>query len=62
MVRSDKDDRMRSIITTDGVYFVKAKGPPSSDSVVLHLEFSELFTAQPRIEKGSKHIFKERFS
>ena len=53
---------MRSIITTDGVYFVKAKGPPSSDSVVLHLEFSELFTAQPRIEKGSKHIFKERFS
>ena len=34
---------MRSIITTDGVYFVKAKGPPSPDAVVLHLEYSDLY-------------------
>ena len=43
LVRSDKDDRLRSIITTDGVYFVKAKGPPSAESVVLHLEYAELY-------------------
>lgn len=43
LVRSDKDDRLRSIISTDGVYFVKAKGLPSPDSVVLHLEYSDLY-------------------
>ena len=43
LVRSDKDDRLRSIITTDAVYFVKAKGPPSAESVVLSLDYSELY-------------------
>ena len=54
LVRSDKENRMRAIITTDGVYFVKAKGPPCSDAIVLHLDYSELFITQilPESPKG----------
>ena len=53
LVRSDKDDRLRSIITTDAVYFVKAKGPPSAESVVLCLEYSELYIAKVVVDSSA---------
>jgi len=53
LVRSDRDDRLRSIITTDAVYFVRAKGPPSAESVVLCLEYSELYIAKVVVDSSA---------
>ncbi len=61
LVRSDKDDRMRSIITTDRVYFVKNKGPPSPDAIVLQLDYGELFDARPLFD-GKQGAFHSWFS
>lgn len=46
-VRPDKEDRMKAIVTTEGVYFVRARGTPSPESIVLLVRFSELYVCQP---------------
>ena len=46
-VRRDKEDRLKTIVTTEGVYFVRAKGVPSPESIVLLVRFSELYECQP---------------
>eukprot|EP00794_Sanderia_malayensis_P015340 gene15340-16917_t len=56
LVRSDREDRMRAIITTDRVYFVIAKGPPSPDAVVLHLDYYDLFNSRALPEGGNNYI------
>ena len=46
-VRPDKEDRMKAIVTTEGVYFVRARGTPSPESIVLLVRFSDLYVCQP---------------
>lgn len=46
-VRRDKEDRLKTIATTENVYFVRAKGVPSPESIVLLVRFSELYECQP---------------
>lgn len=46
-VRRDKEDRLKAIVTTEGVYFVRARGTPSPEAIVLLVRFSELYVCQP---------------
>ena len=46
-VRRDKEDRLKAIVTTEGVYFVRARGIPSPEAIVLLVRFSELYVCQP---------------
>jgi len=46
-VRRDKEDRLKAIVTTEGVYFVRARGTPSPEAIVLLVRFSELYECQP---------------
>ena len=46
-VRRDREDRLKAIVTTEGVYFVRARGTPSPESIVLLVRFSDLYVCQP---------------
>ena len=46
-VRRDKEDRLKAIVTTEGVYFVRARGTISPEAIVLLVRFSELYECQP---------------
>lgn len=46
-VRRDKEDRLKAIVSTEAVYFVRARGIPSPEAIVLLVRFSDLFVCQP---------------
>ena len=46
-VRRDREDRLKAIVTTEGVYFVRARGTPSPESIVLLVRFTDLYVCQP---------------
>ncbi|KAJ7382652.1 hypothetical protein OS493_033708 [Desmophyllum pertusum] len=54
-VRRDKEDRLKAIVTTEGVYFVRARGIPSPEAIVLLVRFSELYVCQP-LSSGKDYI------
>ena len=58
-VRPDKEDRMKAIVTTEGVYFVRARGTPSPESIVLLVRFSELYVCQPLSRSEERRVGKE---
>ena len=56
-VRRDREDRLKAIVTTEGVYFVRARGTPSPESIVLLVRFSDLYVCQP-LSTGKIHLLK----
>lgn len=55
-VRRDREDRLKAIVTTEGVYFVRARGIPSPESIVLLVRFSELYVCQLLSSDGKDYI------
>ncbi|XP_022802556.1 vacuolar protein sorting-associated protein 13D-like isoform X2 [Stylophora pistillata] len=55
-VRRDKEDRLKAIVTTEAVYFVRARGTPSPEAIVLLVRFSDLFVCQPIPGDGKDYI------
>ncbi|KXJ05191.1 Vacuolar protein sorting-associated protein 13D, partial [Exaiptasia diaphana] len=49
-------ERLKAIITTEGVYFVRAKGIPSPESIVLLVKYADLFECQPLFGDGKHYI------
>ncbi|XP_048580764.1 intermembrane lipid transfer protein VPS13D isoform X3 [Nematostella vectensis] len=55
-VRRDKEERLKAIITTEGVYFVRAKGTPSPEAIVLLVKYCDLYECQPLSGDGRDYI------